>query len=188
MLNYFKQFMHKFSKEQSKLPVIEATYSRIHPNMIWIIDDNSSTTSTSVFLTQDAMECFTYIYPNKCCSMAQFRDFVGIINEYLGDKLSSTGLINEIKDEQVKVGAPVPVFPVDWYIVAKIPIFEKPEQHTEVVKKVEESVAQVHPDDDNIDDYGNYIEGDYSYYSDDSDDSDDSYYSDDSDDSDNIDF
>ena len=178
MLNYFKQSMHELSKEQSKLPVIEATYSRIHPNMIWIIDDNSSTTSTSVFLMPDAMECFTYIYPNKCCSMAQFRDFVEIINKYLGDKLSSTGLINDIKDEQVKVGAPVPVFPIDWYIVAKIPIFEKPEQHTEVVKKVEESVVQVHPDDDNIDDYGNYIEGDYSYYSDDSDDSDDSDNSD----------
>ena len=166
MLDHFKQSMSDLSTEPQKSTVIEATYLRIHPNMVWINGVNSS---TSVFLIPAAMECFTYIYPNRYCSEAQFNDFGSIINMYYKYQLSSTRLFNELKKEKAKNVAPV--FPVCWYVITTMPMFEEPEQHAEENVKEVEAVKEV----EEVEDY-------------DSDDSDDSDFNDDINDIDGIDY
>ena len=163
IFNYFMQYTKVLTTEPPKILDVDASYLRVFTDMVCVVDDSYS--SRKVFMIPEVMQCFTYIYPNRCCSVAQFNDFRNIINKYIDYHYRSTGLFDEIKNEQIKAGVPVPVFPIDWYIVAKIPIFEKPEQHTEAVEEKDT--------DDNIDDYRNYIVSDDSYYSDDSDDSDD---------------
>ena len=132
MLNYFKRFEPVLSKESPEISECCATYLRAYPNMVYVLD---GIYSTKLFLFPDAMECFTYIYPNRYCSAAQFSDFSKIINQYLKYQSRSTRLFNELKKEQPK--NIVPVFPVHWYVIAKIPIFAVPAPTEENVKEAE---------------------------------------------------
>lgn len=123
MLNYLKQFLSVLSIELPRITDVDATYLRVYPNMVCLVDNNSS---TRIFIIPEVMECFTYIYPNRYCSVAQFRDFSRIINIYIDYQLHSVGLFNELKNEQIKNETPV-----CWYFVATIPIFEEPEESEE---------------------------------------------------------
>ena len=138
MFNYFKQFTSALNKESPKISECCATYLRAYPNMVYVLDGSAS---TKLFLFPDAMECFTYIYPNRYCSAAQFNDFCKIINQYLKCQSSTTRLFNELKREQPK--NIVPVFPVHWYVIAKIPIFEVLPPTEENVKEEVEAGAAV---------------------------------------------
>ena len=130
MFNYFKQFTSALNKESPKISECCATYLRAYPNMVYVVDGSSS---TKLFLFPDAMECFTYIYPNRYCSAEQFSDFGRIINQYLEYQRRSIRLFNELKREQPK--NIVPVFPVYWYVNATIPIFAVPAPTEENVKE-----------------------------------------------------
>ena len=137
MLNYFKRFEPVLSKESPEISECCATYLRAYPNMVYVLD---GIYSTKLFLFPDAMECFTYIYPNRYCSAAQFNDFGRIINQYLKYQSRSTRLFNELKKEQPK--NIVPVFPVHWYVIAKIPIFAVLPPTEENVKEAEAEVEE----------------------------------------------
>ena len=130
MLNYFKRYMSVLNKESPEISECCATYLRAYPNMVYVLD---GIYSTKLFLFPDAMECFTYIYPNRYCSAEQFSDFSKIINQYLEYQRRSIRLFNELKREQPK--NIVPVFPVYWYVNATIPIFAVPAPTEENVKE-----------------------------------------------------
>ena len=137
MLNYFKKFMPVLNKESPEISECCATYLRAYPNMVYVLD---GIYSTKLFLFPDAMECFTYIYPNRYCSAEQFNDFSKIINQYLKYQRKSIRLFNELKREQPK--NIVPVFPVHWYVIAKIPIFAVPAPTEENVKEAGAAVEE----------------------------------------------
>ena len=143
MLNYFKQYISVLNKESPEISECCATYLRAYPNMVYVLD---GIYSTKLFLFQDAMECFTYIYPDRYCSAEQFSDFSKIINQYLEYQRRSIRLFNELKREQPK--NIVPVFPVHWYVIATIPIFAVPAPTEENAKetgadKVAEAAEEV---------------------------------------------
>ena len=133
IFDYFQQYTKVLTTEPPKILDVDASYLRVFTDMVCVVDDSYS--SRSVFLMPDAMECFTYIYPNRYCSAEQFDDFGKIMNLYYEYQLSSTGLFNELKNGQARNEAPV--FPVYWYVIATMPMFEVPEQHTEEVEAKE---------------------------------------------------
>ena len=134
IFNYFEQFIQVLSTEPPKISECCATYLRAYPDMVYVIDGSSS---TKVFMIPEVMKCFTYIYPNRYCSLTQFRNFGKIMNEYYKCQLSSTGLFNELKNGQAR--NVTPVFPVYWYVIATMPMFEEPEQRAEEVEEIKEA-------------------------------------------------
>ena len=135
IFNYFMQYTQVLTKEPPKILDVDASYLRVFTDMVCVVDDSYS--SRKVFMIPEVMKCFTYIYPNRYCSAEQFDDFGKIMNLYYEYQLSSTGLFNELKNGQARNEAPV--FPVYWYVIATMPIFEVPEQHPE--EAVEEAEA-----------------------------------------------
>ena len=187
IFDYFEKFIKVLSTEPPKILDIDVSYLRVFTDMVCVVDGSYS--SRKVFMIPEVMKCFTYIYPNRYCSAAQFDDFGKIMNMYYENQLSSTRLFNELKNGQARNESPV--FPVCWYVVSKLPMFEVPEQHPEEAKEVEakeveevkevkemdsdsdsddhDSCKTVCPDDSDSDD-DVYVSPNVSFIDDDSDD------------------
>lgn len=176
IFDYFQQYTKVLTTEPPKILDVDASYLRVFTDMVCVVDDSYS--SRKVFLIPEVMKCFTYIYPNRYCSAEQFDDFGKIMNMYYEYQLSSTGLFNELKNGQARNEAPV--FPVYWYVIATMPMFEVPEQHPEEAveeaeaakeaKEVEEVNEVKEEDSDSDSDDGVYVSPNVSFIEDDSDD------------------
>ena len=171
IFDYFQQYTKVLTTEPPKILDIDVSYLRVFTDMVCVVDGSYS--SRKVFLIPEVMKCFTYIYPNRYCSAAQFDDFGNVMNMYYEYQLSSTRLFNELKKEQARNVAPV--FPVHWYVIATMPMFEVSEQHLEEAveeakeaKAVEEVKEVKEEDSDNDDDV--YVSPNVSFIEDDSDD------------------